>query len=564
MRDNGPVTGKEVPMPEGAFIVSRTDLKGRITFVNQTFVEMSGYTEKELLGAPHNILRHPDMPKVAFADLWATIQSGKPWEGVVKNRRKNGDHYWVRANVTPEVEGGRLVGYISIRQAPTRAQIDACEALYADIRTGRAKGIMLKEGEVRPTTPAGRAGRMLRSISGRAMIGFAAYAILLLAAMAWSGEPEVIGLLAAALAAGAGGIFGVLTLTKRELGRAQAHLEATARSDFRHDVEIPTCPDFIPLAGQIRALRARLAYTHLERVELETRAARDREQALRRMAETVERESIEAVKTVASDTDAMASDATGMSSAADRVSHDASGVAAAAEEALANASAVAVATEQLGAAIQEIARQVASAGAVTETAVGETQAAADVIDGLSQDIERIGTIAQLIRDIAQQTNLLALNATIEAARAGEAGKGFAVVAGEVKNLATQTARSTEEITASLAAIQQRSTDAVAAVHQMTTSVSQIHEISGAIALAVEEQRKATQEISDSVGETSNAAREVARLISAVASTARETGSQAARVHAKTTDVADSVNALRQKIVTIVREATDEVGQRRSA
>ncbi|MFC7335072.1 methyl-accepting chemotaxis protein [Rhodocista pekingensis] len=564
MRDNGPVTGKEVPMPEGAFIVSRTDLKGRITFVNQTFVEMSGYSEKELLGAPHNILRHPDMPKVAFADLWATIQAGKPWEGVVKNRRKNGDHYWVRANVTPEVEGGKLVGYISIRQAPTRAQIDACEALYADIRTGRAKGIMLKEGEVRPTTLTGRTGRTLRSISGRALVGFSAYAALLLAAMAWSGEPGVILLLAAALAAGAGGIFGVLRLTKRELDRAQTHLEATARNDFRHDVEIPTCPDFIPLAGQIRALRARLAYTHLERVELETRAARDREQALRRMAETVERESIEAVKTVASDTDAMASDATGMSSAADRVSHDASGVAAAAEEALANASAVAVATEQLGAAIQEIARQVASAGAVTETAVGETQAAAEVIDGLSQDIERIGTIAQLIRDIAQQTNLLALNATIEAARAGEAGKGFAVVAGEVKNLALQTARSTEEITASLAAIQQRSTDAVAAVHQMTTSVSQIHEISGAIALAVEEQRKATQEISDSVGETSNAAREVARLISAVASTARETGSQAARVHAKTTDVADSVNALRQKIVTIVREATDEVGQRRSA
>ncbi len=113
MRKNLPVTQREFPFPKGGTLVSTTDLKGRITYCNPSFIEVSGYSREELLGQPHNLIRHPDMPAEAFRDLWATVQNGKPWGGVVKNRRKNGDHYWVFANVTPLIEGGQTVGFVS-------------------------------------------------------------------------------------------------------------------------------------------------------------------------------------------------------------------------------------------------------------------------------------------------------------------------------------------------------------------------------------------------------------------------------------------------------------------
>src|SRR5271170_5332176 len=123
MRVNEPVTAVETEIPGDEPLVSRTDPGGRITFANHVFVEVSGFTEAELLGAPHNILRHPHMPAAAFADLWATVKAGRPWNGLVKNRAKSGDFYWVQANVTPVVERGTVTGYISIRSQPSRAQI---------------------------------------------------------------------------------------------------------------------------------------------------------------------------------------------------------------------------------------------------------------------------------------------------------------------------------------------------------------------------------------------------------------------------------------------------------
>jgi PAS domain S-box-containing protein len=112
MRDNGPITDHEVDIPSDEPLVSRTDPGGRMVFANQTFTAISGFSEEELLGAPHNIVRHPHMPKQAFANLWSSIKAGRRWEGLVKNRTKSGKFYWVRANVTPIVEDGKLAGYI--------------------------------------------------------------------------------------------------------------------------------------------------------------------------------------------------------------------------------------------------------------------------------------------------------------------------------------------------------------------------------------------------------------------------------------------------------------------
>ena len=124
------VTEVETPYPDGKLIVSRTDPEGIITMVNQSFVEMSGYSEQELLGAPHHILRHPFMPAPAFADLWTTIERGDKWHGYVKNLRRDGGFYWVYATVIANVRNGEIVGYTSVRRKPSRAKVDACAALY--------------------------------------------------------------------------------------------------------------------------------------------------------------------------------------------------------------------------------------------------------------------------------------------------------------------------------------------------------------------------------------------------------------------------------------------------
>jgi PAS domain S-box-containing protein len=124
------VTDMETPYPDGRLIVSRTDVNGFITHVNQSFVLMSGYDEHELIGSPHSILRHPDMPAVAFKDLWDTVKGGRTWQGYVKNLRKDGGYYWVKATVIPNIREGRLIGYTSVRRKPSRQMVDKCKALY--------------------------------------------------------------------------------------------------------------------------------------------------------------------------------------------------------------------------------------------------------------------------------------------------------------------------------------------------------------------------------------------------------------------------------------------------
>lgn len=148
MKVNLPVTQREIDYAPNLMLVSKTDLKGIITYANQDFVELSGFSEKELLGTSHNIVRHPDMPPEAFADLWKTLKAGLPWTGVVKNRCKNGDYYWVIANVTPLRENGQITGYMSVRSKPTRDQVSATERAYRLFRDKQAKGLSIHEGSV--------------------------------------------------------------------------------------------------------------------------------------------------------------------------------------------------------------------------------------------------------------------------------------------------------------------------------------------------------------------------------------------------------------------------------
>jgi len=286
--------------------------------------------------------------------------------------------------------------------------------------------------------------------------------------------------------------------------------------------------------------------------------------ALNNMAETVERESRLAVERVAERTRTMADNAHNMSLSAQKVGSDAQGVAAAADQALANAQTVAAASEQLSASIAEISRQVSTATEVTHEAVQSARQAQDIITRLSQAVGHIDEVSALIGEIAGQTNLLALNATIEAARAGEAGKGFAVVAGEVKSLASQTARATGEISSQVAAIQQTTRHAVEAVEQIGAAIDKVEHISAAIAVAIEQQGAATGEIARNVSQTSEAANEVSRRIADVSDEARSTGSQAGEVNGVCVEVSHSIQMLRDTLIKVVRTSTREVDRRATA
>jgi PAS domain S-box-containing protein len=724
MRDNGPVTNREVELKDGELLVSRTDTGGRIQFVNDAFVAISGYTEAELIGAPHNILRHRDMPKAAFADMWTTIKSGKPWEGLVKNRCKNGDHYWVRANVTPIVEDGAPVGYVSIRSRITAAERDMAESLYAELRNNSASDLALDEGRVYRTGLKSRAIETASSLSGR-MTGAFAVLLLIIALIGWLGlsgmkhandslgdvyqnrtvtaaqladivyrqrsnlqrvtqvvasiqegaDSRIIDQLNADIAADSAFITATVTdYQKRDLSEAErtllsryaeqravylrdgltpaaelvkqrdgtrlsAHLRQVmipkfepmiatakelmqlqldaARSSYEDEVrsftvrlwtslafmliaiaaatglglflmrsirqplrrledhfidiasgrlttviEVPAVPEFRRATAQLRALRAKLSYGQQERAALEKQAVAQRIRSLTDMADTVEREAGSAVNQVAQRTEDMAATARTMADAAVRVSENSQGVSSAAEQALANAQAVASATEELSASIGEIAQQITQTSAIIRDAVSESHRSQGVIQSLSTEVGRIGEVATLIADIAAQTNLLALNATIEAARAGEAGKGFAVVAGEVKNLAAQTAKATEEIGRQIAGIQTATRTAVESVVHVGNSVGRIDESAAAIAAAIEEQSAATAEIARNVSETSTAAQQVSRLITVVTLDAAATGQQASAVQDGSGLVANEIRKLRQTVIHVVRTSTGDVNRRR--
>jgi len=146
MRSNTPVTQRRVHIPQDATLMSTTDPDSRVTYANEAFLAVSGFCREELVGEPHNLVRHPDMPEAAFADMWATLRAGLSWSALVKNRSKSGDHYWVRANATPVRRDGRLVGYLSVRTCPGDEEVTQAEAAYQALRGGDAPGMAFHRG----------------------------------------------------------------------------------------------------------------------------------------------------------------------------------------------------------------------------------------------------------------------------------------------------------------------------------------------------------------------------------------------------------------------------------
>jgi methyl-accepting chemotaxis protein len=249
----------------------------------------------------------------------------------------------------------------------------------------------------------------------------------------------------------------------------------------------------------------------------------------------------------------MQATAASMSSIAERTAEKAHAVSTATDEASSNVQTVAAAGEELSASIHEISRQVAQSNEITGHAVSTATNTDQQVQGLVKAVERIGDVVRLISDIAGQTNLLALNATIEAARAGEAGKGFAVVASEVKNLATQTAKATEEITGQIQAIQSATSDSVASIQEITGIIHKISEIASSIATAIEEQGAATQEIARNVQNAATGTQEVANNVGGVTEAAGETGSAATEVLNAANDLSRQAAALRGSVTEFLHQ-----------
>jgi methyl-accepting chemotaxis protein len=284
-----------------------------------------------------------------------------------------------------------------------------------------------------------------------------------------------------------------------------------------------------------------------EQERLKAAAEAEKKATMNRMADTFEAEVRGVVDTIASAATEMQKSAQSLSATAEQSSRQASAVAAGSEEAATNVQTVASAAEELSSSIAEISRQVAQSSKIAGQAVSDATRTNEQVQSLAEAAQKIGEVVKLINDIAAQTNLLALNATIEAARAGEAGKGFAVVASEVKSLANQTAKATEEIGAQIASVQGATQDAVAAIKSIGTTIGTINEITTGIASAVEEQGAATQEIARNVQQAAKGTSEVSGNITGVTQAAGETGAAATQVLGASGELAKQSEVLRGKV-----------------
>ncbi len=292
------------------------------------------------------------------------------------------------------------------------------------------------------------------------------------------------------------------------------------------------------------------------------RALAEKQDALNSMADKIEAETTTALQQVAARTSTMASTADEMSESATRTGKSAEGAASASAQALANAQMVASAAEQLSASISQIGVQVAQSNEIIARAVVAGTETRATMAAMNEQVTRIGAVADMIGEIAAKTNLLALNATIEAARAGDAGKGFAVVASEVKALASQTARSTEEITRHINEVREATGASVAAVARIEQTIGEVNAIAGSIADAVDQQGAATAEIARNVSETAVAANEMANRATEVLAEAEQTGIHAGDVRDDATSLNAALGELREAVIRVVRTATPEVDRRK--
>ncbi|RTE93874.1 MULTISPECIES: PAS domain-containing methyl-accepting chemotaxis protein [Bradyrhizobium] len=536
MRKNFPVTTVEYPVSDETLIVSRTDLKGKLTYFNEDFIAAAGFTSAELMGQPHNIVRHPDMPPEAFDNLWDTLKAGKPWLGAVKNRRKNGDFYWVLATASAIRENGEVKGYTSIRTKLPADQRKLAEEVYSAIREKKPHGYRIDAGIIRRRSWLDRFSVFTGTLKARLFTTMALQALFMLAlgiggALAAGGSASLILAALAVVGVAIVGFAGVTTM--RAIRRPMQQLNDTLLNLVQDKLDSRIVIERDDEIGE--ALR------NLQTVQTIIRFSRDEVQAVQRRAEAQRKSDMtklatgfeaaigEIVETVSSAATELEASASTLSSTAGRAQELATAVATGSEAASTNVHSVASAAEEMSSSVREIGRQVQDSSRIASEAVSQAHATTERVSELSRAASRIGDVVELINAIAGQTNLLALNATIEAARAGEAGRGFAVVASEVKALAEQTAKATGEIGQQVGGIQAATQDSVTAIGDISGTIARLSEIASAIAAAVEQQGAATREIARNVQQAAQGTQQVSSNVGDVQRGASETGSASSQV-----------------------------------
>ena len=487
MRVNLPVTNTEYPIDDDTLIVSTTDTKGRITYINPTFIEVSGFSEEELIGKAHNIVRHPDVPPEAFEDLWNTLKQGLPWTGLVKNRRKNGDFYWINANATPLLENGKITGYLSVRTKAPRAVIEQVAPIYRKILDGKAPHLKIEKGQVVRTDLIGKLSALFKmTVSKRIALFMAIPAVFLLTAggFGWWGltQAQVPGSLGSIIA----GItltgiavmfylaFSMVKNTLSPLEQAIDIANKLAAGDLTNKFSIDRSDEFGELLKALTQMGVNLRATVLD------------------------------------------------------VQNNAMSVRLASGEIASGNLDLSQRTEEQASSLEET-----TSSNITAKGGEMIKEVVSTMSSISESSSKIADIINVIDSIAFQTNILALNAAVEAARAGEQGRGFAVVATEVRNLAQRSATAAKEIKTLIDDSVKKVEEGAALVNktgetmdEIVTSIKHLTEIMSDITSASKEQSTGIEQVNQAVTQMDEVTQQNAALVEQAAAAAASLEQQA--------------------------------------
>ncbi|KQO21789.1 chemotaxis protein [Acidovorax sp. Leaf76] len=507
MRVNLPVSTQEYAFPKGETLVSTTDLKGRILYCNPMFIEVSGYEKEELLGQPHNMIRHPDMPEEAFRDMWETIASGAPWSAAVKNRRKDGSFYWVMANVTPLMQGDQPTGYMSVRTEATREQINASDQLYRQMQAEKQAGAqvhVLRAGQVVKNTSWGRLANAVRlGPMGKMMLCTLLLVIVSFGA-AWLGGHQMTVASGVAWVAVVLLALGMASYLHKATVAPLAQMLRWANRMAAGDLTQKITASRSDTVGDLQKALAQLNVNLLSIV-------RDARQESEHMQVST-REIAQGNQDLSSRTEAQAS----------------------------NLQQTAASMEEITGTVKQTAESARQATVLATQATQVAERSSEAVDGVASTMKqiqaasgRISEITQLIDSIAFQTNILALNAAVEAARAGEQGRGFAVVASEVRSLSHRTQSAAKEIRqliddsankvseghAKTDAAQKTMTESLELVRRVNTLIGEIHSASN-------EQLSGISQVNSAVAQLDTITQQNAALVEENAASAMQLNGQA--------------------------------------